>query len=238
MVYKWLKNNLIAPVFYRCQLCLSPTRSEYAICSDCEQELPRNHQHCLVCSLPLTQDSTATLICGQCQHSPPCYTSSHVPFLYATPLKQLIAALKFRQQLQHAPLLAHLLSSTLPARDHQPQCLLPVPLHPQRQRERGFNQAHELARLMAKQLGIPVDATLCQRKHHTPYQRDLGAQQRQKNLRNAFAITRTHAYRHVAIIDDVMTTGSTANAIAHELRKTGVEIIEIWAVARTAETNK
>jgi ComF family protein len=100
-------------------------------------------------------------------------------------------------------------------------------------RERGFNQALELARLIAAQLNIPVDYSLCQRDKATPFQSGLSARQRKRNLKNAFSMTKTVPYKHVAIFDDVVTTGTTVNELAKKLKQSGVQIVEVWAIART-----
>ena len=102
-------------------------------------------------------------------------------------------------------------------------------------RERGFNQALELAKLIASELNIPLDYTLCIRNKATPFQSGLSAKQRKQNLKNAFKVTKMNAYKHVAIFDDVVTTGTTVNELAKQLKQSGVEIIEVWAIARTRD---
>lgn len=113
-----------------------------------------------------------------------------------------------------------------------PQCLIAVPLHPKRLRERGYNQALEIARPLAKSLAIKLENNLCQRVKHTPPQTDLKLKDRRVNLRHAFHINTIKHYRHIAIIDDVITTGQTVQELARVFRLAGVETIEVWAVAR------
>ena len=125
------------------------------------------------------------------------------------------------------------MSSIKHRKSNLPECIIPVPLHPQRLRVRGFNQALELARIIAKQLNIPLNYSLCQRDKSTPFQSGLSAKQRKQNLKNAFIVTKPHAYKHVAIFDDVVTTGTTVNELAKQLKNSGVETIEVWAIART-----
>ena len=115
-----------------------------------------------------------------------------------------------------------------------PECVIPIPLHTQRLRERGFNQSLEIAQLITKTLNIPLDYSLCKRNKATPFQSGLTAKQRKLNLKNAFSITKPHQYKHVAIFDDVVTTGTTVNELAKQLKKSGVEIVEVWAITRTA----
>lgn len=196
-------------------------------------------------SLRTLRDSSAWNSCKsrntnlwQMPKNQPYYTTSLIPHLYASPLKELIGQLKFHGNLSYSPLLAQSFVRSLSKRKHDlPECIIPVPLHKQRLQQRGFNQALELARIIAKQLQIPLDYTLCQRNKVTPFQSGLSAEQRKQNLRNAFNLSKAHHYKHVAIFDDVVTTGTTVNELAKQLKQSGVEIIEVWAIARTANKN-
>ncbi len=217
-------------------MCLSPTNNKHLLCSSCEEDLPENKSHCIICAIPFstTQTIHSPLVCGKCIKSPPFYTMSLIPHIYASPLKQLISNLKFQGNLTHAPLLAQgFINSIEHRKNNLPECIIPVPLHPQRLQERGFNQALELARIIAKKLNIPLDYALCQRNKATPFQSDLSAKQRKQNLKNAFGVSQKHSYKHVAIFDDVVTTGTTVNELARQLKQSGVETIEVWAIART-----
>ena len=147
-----------------------------------------------------------------------------------------ISRLKFNRALHYAPLLASIFNRQLSQRStNTPDCIIPVPLHPSRQRDRGFNQSLEIARLVSKMTGIPVEKSLCKRIRSTPFQSGLNAVTRNRNVKNAFQVVKKSHYRHVAIFDDVVTTGSTVNELARVLKKAGVEIIEVWAIARTHE---
>ncbi len=237
MVYNWIKNSLSRLQQQQCLLCLAPSRQ--ALCRDCEADLPLNLVRCVICSLPLHGTENSSLVCGKCQQKPPQFNTSLIPYLYTTPLKQLISQLKFNYKLAHVPLLAELFLHRFPSQRHRlPECIIPVPLHRQRLKQRGFNQSLEIARLLGKNLDLTVEHRLCQRIIATPFQRELSAKERQKNLQNAFSVEPGHGYRHVAIFDDVMTTGATANELARVLKQSGVEIIEIWAIARTPEKGK
>jgi ComF family protein len=114
----------------------------------------------------------------------------------------------------------------------KPECIIPVPLHPKRLRQRGYNQALELARPIARGLKIKLETQLCQRIRNTLPQTELSLRSRQANLRNAFQITPTVPYQHIAIVDDVVTTGHTVYELARIFKRAGVAQIEIWAVAR------
>lgn len=179
-----------------------------------------------------------TGLCATCLKTPPFFNQVHAPYLYAPPLNKLITGLKFRQQLHHARVLGHLLLNHIkkvhsPNTAHpKPQCLVPVPLHPVRLRERGYNQALEIARPLAKSLNIKLEKNICQRIKPTAPQTDLKLKDRKANLRHAFHINTIRHYRHIAIIDDVITTGHTVQELARSFQQAGIETIEIWAIAR------
>ncbi len=113
-----------------------------------------------------------------------------------------------------------------------PECIIPVPLHHNRYRQRGFNQSIEIARHLSRQLSIPLDLSSCIRNRDTTHQTDLPAKQRRKNMRQAFSVLNPMPYQHVAIVDDVMTTGATASALAAALKKHGVNRVDVWVCAR------
>ncbi len=132
-----------------------------------------------------------------------------------------------------APALSKLLlDAVLQANLEKPEALLPVPLHTARLKERGFNQSIEIARILSHAMDIPLLTTVIQRQRDTPYQSGLAASQRRKNLRNAFIATTTRLPESVAIVDDVMTTGTTAHTIASLLRNHGVKHMTVWAISR------
>ena len=146
----------------------------------------------------------------------------------------LVKALKFQGRLAVARLLGGLLGEIIAERGEPlPEFLLPVPLHPSRLRERGFNQALEIARSAARPSGLTVLPDSLQRIRATPPQTQLDGEARRHNVRGAFAVYRPIAARHVAIVDDVVTTGSTINELARLLRTVGVAEIDVWACART-----
>lgn len=115
-----------------------------------------------------------------------------------------------------------------------PECIIPVPLHRRRLRQRGFNQALEIAKPLAKKLQLPVDFKTCIRTKHTRPQSELSAKKRQQNIKNAFTLKKPITAKHVAIVDDVMTTGNTVTELSALLRNNGVTTIEIWCCARAA----
>lgn len=229
MVYNWplRLQQWLAPC--HCLLCLAKDPSGLNLCQACRVDLPWLTLACPRCSLPLHYPGQ---LCGTCQRHPPSFDTSIALFHYATPIDRLILELKFAAGLHHARLFAALLGTRL-AKETVPDCIIPVPLHPSRQRERGFNQAIEIARPLSKQLGCPLDIESCIRIRPTPPQSLLSGSQRRSNLRGAFTLTRPLQARHVAVLDDVMTTGSTLNAVAKLLRQAGAERIDVWLCART-----
>ncbi len=208
------------------------------LCRDCASDLPLNTHACLRCATPLPGAPGGELICGHCLRRPPRFERAIVPFRYAYPLDQLVRAFKYRGILSYGRVLGSLLADHLAARPGPgPQLIVPVPLHPSRHRERGFNQADELARPISRRLGIEVADRLCRRVRATADQTELDARTRRRNVRHAFEVTGRLNLPHVAVLDDVLTTGSTASELARVLKRAGARTVEIWAVARAQAAN-
>ncbi len=214
-----------------CLLCLSAA-SGIDLCAGCESALLRIENPCLGCGAPLASGSR----CARCLKSPPPFERVRIPYLYAEPVTALIHALKFRRRLAAASVLGSLLGRYLERPDLcPPQWIVPVPLHPKRQCERGFNQSMEIARPLSARLKVPIAPRLALRTRSTIPQSSLqGADPRRRNMRGAFSV-QTGAMapvQHVAIVDDVVTTGATVFALARALKSAGVTRIELWCVAR------
>jgi len=229
-VYNWLKNN------QHCLLCDEPAETALPLCTGCETELPWLGAHCAVCALPLP---AAGLVCGACQKQPPAFARVEAPWRYAFPVDTLIARFKHQARWPLGRLLGELLERHL---QHafaeglaRPDCLLPVPLAGRRLRRRGFNQAAMLARWLGEPLQLAVDEELLHRPQDTPAQQQLDAAARRRNLRGAFALADPAAVagRHVALVDDVLTTGATAEALARLLRAAGATRVDVYCLART-----
>ena len=214
-----------------CLICRKPAMPGLALCPGCYSELALNDSACTRCARPLTEYG---LICGQCQQHPPHYDAACSPLHYRDHAWQLILDLKFREKLRNARLLAALFHARLPDQP-APQALIPVPLHPKRLRERGYNQSLQLARELRRLANIPVDHQAIQRCRHTVRQSDLQLKDRRGNVRNAFEIRLAPSAGHVAIVDDVMTSGHTVNEVARILKKSGVERVDVWAMARASK---
>jgi len=229
MVYNWLRPALSVLLPHHCRLCGASGQADRDLCRGCQRDLPYLETACERCGLALAPDSPP--LCGRCLRRPPPFDRVIAPLRYAAPADTLIHEFKFRGRLASGRLLADLMADALHPQP-RPQLLLPVPLHPRRLRERGFNQANELARQLGRRLGIPCDSKLLQRLRDTPAQHDLPAKQRRGNIRRAFALNGALHARHVAVIDDVMTTGHTVGEIARVLRRAGARRVEIWVAAR------
>lgn len=212
-----------------CTLCGAPGHADKDLCSACERDLPWLGPACWRCARPLHNGKT---LCGVCHRRPPTFDRTIAALHYRRPVDALVQRLKFDCRLHYARLLGALLTQRLRDQlDRLPDVLVPVPLHPTRQRQRGFNQATELARPIVRALGIAMAPHCCQRVRATDTQSLLSRQARRANLRGAFRVA-TVPGAHVAIIDDVVTTGSTVQAMAQCLRAAGAERIDVWCVAR------
>lgn len=198
------------------------------LCAACRNAMPVNCNACLRCALPLAWPGT----CGQCLRRPPPLHAAHAAFIYAPPLDRLLPRYKFHQDLAAGHLLAQLMAHAL-AGCERPQALVPVPLHRARLRQRGYDQALELARPLASTLRLPLRTDLLRRIRATPAQSQLDAAARRRNLRGAFGVAAGPLPAHVALVDDVMTTGATLHAAATALRRAGVARVDAWVCART-----
>ena len=216
-----------------CAVCRSWGRGR--LCRACIERFGAEQPRCRRCSLEVPAGVTT---CGACLLDPPPFESTLAVATYGFPWDRLITAFKYHGALDLAPSLAEQIAAV--ARRHPelaPSLLIPVPLHPARLRERGYNQAWELARRLGRRLHCKADPTLLLRIRDTPRQLALAAAERPANVRGAFAIEprRRAALRDVAValVDDVMTTGATATEIATVLLAAGAARVDVWVVART-----
>jgi len=216
-----------------CVLCGKAGADGRELCAACVPDLPYNTLACTRCALPLPVQSE--VLCGNCQQGAPAYDHALGLFHYTHPVDQLIQRLKFNAKLNMARLFGELMATQLLQQKRVlPELIIPVPLHPSRLRTRGFNQALEIARPLAQRLGIPVDYQSCVRSRATAAQSLLPAREKHANVKGAFAVLKPVRARHIALIDDVMTTGHTLEEVAKVLRKAGVERIDVWVVARAS----
>ena len=218
----------------RCALCGQPGQQGLDLCAPCEADFPLNDNVCEHCAEPLPREQSQPTLCGACLQRPPSFDACVAPFRYAFPVDRMIQRLKYGRELCHGRILGQLLARHLARRDTRPELVIPVPLAPRRYRERGFNQARELAAPLCRSLGLVLRSDLVMRHRETREQAGLDRKERSKNMRDAFALMSPLQARHIAIVDDVVTTGSTVNDLSKLLRNAGAEWIEVWAVARAS----
>ena len=196
-------------------------------CRSCDADLPRlGNAHCPVCGLP----SHNSEICGQCLKYTPSFDATLSTFAYAFPIDKLVQAIKFSGRLALVNQLADALALCIVNR---PDFIVSMPLHPIRLRERGFNQSQLLAQRLAKTLGVSLLTDVCKRTRNTTPQSSLPWQERGKHMRGAFTCSADLTGKHIAIVDDVMTTGTTIGELAHTLRIKGALKVSAWVLART-----
>ncbi|WP_458717647.1 ComF family protein [Pseudomonas gregormendelii] len=231
-VYIWLKNK------QHCLLCQEDVEETAPICMACETELPWLGDQCQTCALPLFAPG---MTCGQCLKQPPAFQQVAVPWLYDFPVDSLITRFKHSAKWPYGRLLGELLAHYLQHRFDEglprPDYLVPVPLARKRLRQRGFNQAGMLANWLGTFLSLPVNEQLITRTKETPAQQGLNAKARKHNLRGAFTLVNAEQVQgcHVALIDDVLTTASTAEAISRLLIEAGAWRVDVYCLGRTAK---
>jgi ComF family protein len=212
------------------------------ICDDCHQRLPHSKNTCFSCGLPLAdrsshkdESASALLIpCGECLKNSPPYDKTLSAFHYETPVNDMITQLKYSAQFQCLPLLCEYLSEKI-IQHYQninlPELILPVPLHPKKRQLRGYNQSQLIASKLSKQLNIKLNHQGILRIKKTNAQSGLDSVERKRNMKNAFQIN-TELPKHIAIVDDVVTTGTTVSELSKQARQHGATQIDIWCLAR------
>lgn len=228
-IFRLARGALGALLPSRCLLCGAPGQGALSLCVDCERDIPRNEACCERCALPL---AVAAPRCGRCLRREPPWSAAWTPFRYEWPLAQLEARFKFGGDLAAGYTLARMwMTSRAPT--ELPDAIVPVPLHRKRLGQRGYNQALELAKPLARHLRVPLLRTALRRTRATGAQTELSAAQRRRNVRGAFAVHFDgDPPRHVAVLDDVFTTGATLGECARALRRAGVARVDAWALAR------
>ncbi len=224
MVYDNLLRRLLAG---RCSACGGSSATGF--CTGCREDLARVARPCSTCGLPLPT--------GACPRRTTRWLLEAVvaPFEYVEPIDAHIHALKFAGRRHLGRALAEVLVDAVHAAPAARviDVVVPVPLHRRRFLERGYNQAVEVARPVAAALRIGCYVAGIRRQRATSAQAQLDASERRANLRHAFSVTRNLKGLNVAIVDDVITTGATVNALARELKLAGARSVQAWAVARS-----
>ena len=232
-INNWLKiKQLLLP--QDCNLCgVSLNKhSDLCVCEPCLASLPWHHRSCCPqCALP----SFNGAVCGDCLQSSPDFDSTIALFIYSFPVDRMIQKLKYQSSLQ----LGHLFGQLLARRyfNSPKRLIIPMPLHPQRLNERGFNQSLEIAKILGKLTGFTVDYSSCQRVKFSPPQASLPLKERIKNMKNAFDCNANLSGQHVLLLDDVMTTGASLNELAITCKKAGAASVSCAIIARTLPHN-
>lgn len=215
-----------------CVFCGQSCQTEHAICLPCYQKLPVLSHTCYSCAKEIPTNQTT---CGPCLLEPPPFTQTFALFPYTYPIAELIVQLKFQHKLTHAHTLGKLMHKKIGVwyKDQAlPDVIIPVPLHIDRLTLRGFNQALEIAKYIARLLQIKLDTTGVMRSKATLAQSQLSIKAREQNLKNAFIATQDYTGLHVVILDDVVTTGNTVHTLSKVLIQAGAKRVDIWCCAR------
>lgn len=211
----------------RCVLCDAQTQDTIAICESCWPDLPWTTQHsCPQCALP-----TQGEVCGSCLTHPPFFYHTQALFSYAYPVDAMLQAFKYQHQLYLGDMFGQLGFEQFDPKGVD--CILPMPMHSARLQERGFNQSLELAKSVGKPFQIPIAVHHCQRIKNTPPQASLPLKDRVNNIKGAFRCDDYFMGKHVAIVDDVMTSGASLNELAKTLKQAGASNVSCWVMART-----
>lgn len=245
MVYEALR-RLLLRLPGSCLLCEAPADA-WGLCPPCLADLPWNHGACPFCALPPPEEGhdgptgglEAGAPCAACAAGAPLQSRALAPLRYEFPVNYLVGRLKYGARLVHAPVLGELLSAAVAVHPGPlPDLILPVPLHPRRLAARGYNQALEIARPVARFTGLPLETRLLRRIRATAAQMTLDRAERAGNPAGAFAVEAARLAQlgpglRVALVDDVMTTGATLAEMGRVLLAAGVDGVEYWVVART-----
>ncbi|MBX2848254.1 MAG: ComF family protein [Acidiferrobacterales bacterium] len=214
-----------------CILCNKPVSQDCPVCEYCYPNLPCERSACIKCGTPFSAELD---YCGRCIDDPPVFDRCFCAFEYKYPIDQQIKRFKYAERPELARDIALLLAKEI--KNHQlerPDLLIPVPMHISKLRNRGFNQALELTKYLSLLLKIPYKKSIIVKHLATTPQAQLALNQRKNNIKGCFSYKKTTTAKHVAIIDDVITTGSTMAEITKILKRNGVDYIQVWGVAHT-----
>lgn len=204
------------------------------ICAGCTKELPKNSHACFCCAEPLAEN-TVDFLCGHCQQGRRPFWRCVAPLLYCYPVAEILQAMKYRQNLAYAVPLSRVLADAVKKtyeKDSWPEVMMPMPLHHSRLVERGYNQAGILVRHLSSLLNLPVEYTSVSRVKATPPLLHFSAKARRRVLAGSFS-SNAMAFKHVALVDDIMTSGASVEAVSNVLKRAGVRRVDVWCVART-----
>lgn len=222
----------------RCVFCGTCSHDDEAlICPGCHDDLPWNDCCCARCAQPVGSPLPPGVDCAGCQAAPPPVRTTIAPLIYAFPADAAIKSLKFHRKLFYVPAFGEILVRAFARLPSDIDALLPVPLHWRRHLTRGYNQARELCNPLLETTGLPLVSNIV-RQRATAFQSGLSGQARRANLHGAFCVRGEIPGRHVLIIDDVITTGTTCRALATVLLQAGVDKVSVLALARAARPGR
>ena len=242
-INNWLKNSHLSKLKAfsaivlreNCYLCAANLTENHGLCQACLKDLPwLPANSCPQCGL-----SSSGIVCGSCLSAPPYFDATHSVFLYHYPMDAMIQRYKYSNTLSLSHTFGQLLSEkiSLINRHENIDLIIPMPMHPTRLKQRGFNQALEIAKIADKVLNQNVKTKLnyksVSRQTLTPPQASLPLKQRVKNIKGAFKVNANLSGKRIAIVDDVMTTGASLNELAKTLKQAGATHVECWVIART-----
>ena len=225
---------LLPPACLLCGQLLPAGLNAQSFCHDCLTAMPPlSPAHCRCCA-QLFPNATSNHLCRTCLKRPPSFSIVHAVGIYQGSIKDAVHQLKYRNQLTLAEPLGQILATVVSSAGNNfvPDCIVPVPLHPHRLRQRGYNQALEVARPISRELSAPLDTALLHRNRKTQQQQGLSATDRRSNLRNAFVLVSKEPARKILLIDDVMTTGETVRECCRTLVAGGVEEVQVAIIGR------
>lgn len=234
-VYHWLKSK------QNCLLCDEPSLRLLALCEACESDLPWLGWHCSQCALPMPDQQS---LCADCTHNPPVFDQVITPLQFTFPVDSLISRFKYRQHWPYGQLLSILLAQHLrfyfDEGGKRPDLMLAVPLAKRRQRQRGYNQAQMICDWLSKSLQLDNPQQLLLRSRETISQQGLSAKARRDNLHNAFTLSQPERVKgqHIALVDDVLTTGTTCSTISALLLQQGATRVDVYCLARTGKPQR
>ena len=217
-----------------CIFCHTKTRAQ-PICQGCREDLPWNLNPCTSCALPLPAEAGSPQLCGDCMRDKPSFDHCITPFTYDFPIDRCIHRIKYKGKRRLLRALAKELETKIPLRKQHhpfPDVIIAVPLDPKRRHDRTLNHCSYLSKTLGKAMGVPFKTNLLIKTSSTPEQSSLSRKLRLKNLKGVFEVRGSIPTR-IALVDDVLTTGATAETIARLLKKHGAEHVEVWALART-----
>lgn len=241
---------------YSCWLCLESfsSISQQSLCPSCIVDMPINHTFCQCCALPLparelsiksSEDNfNSPFLCGECISQTPGFQYTFASYRYAFPVKEMIRRIKYQKQRYWLkPLTWQLVRDVQKASIYEnggmPDILIPIPMHAKKQKERTFNQAFLMAKYISRKLNIPINNSILLKTEITENQASLKKTARISNLKKAFSISNKPGQKqliygkHIALIDDVMTTKATAQVATNVLLNGGASRVDVWCLART-----